>query len=427
MRTKEIKAIALMLMLPLLVLTACSSSSDSSDVVVPQHAIGFSGIFADNEGGTTSAPATRGVGDGEFTNTELQASGFGVYCWYTGSDDFVSPLTEGTTILMMNQHVTYNNTDLWHYTPSKYWPLNNQEKLTFRAYAPYVSYQLQTDANGMPLLPVVVKATDYHDGTQHDPLWGTGKLLQGNSDPVPGEYAAGTTYGLLYDNIKYEMSGDYRLANASETKNGTINWYFHHGMARLIFKCSVIQNPGCDKVTIRSIKIENLNTQGLLSLSSPTASSSVTEKPIWTNTSGNMTVTLSEATQDNTVAGDLAPIPTPEEPVPAGFNPYPFVITTSTTQATTPIDLLEHGLLIIPRNFSSPNLPLKVTISYTVDTDTNPLEAEGTITQEIYGNTSYTLKLSLTPSTKGLEITLVQSAFTPWNPAGSGEREVYNW
>lgn len=419
MRTKEIIAIALMLMLPLLVLTACSSSSDSSDVVVPQHAIGFSGVFADNEGSTTSAPATRGVGDGEFTNTELQASGFGVYCWYTGSNDFVSPLTAGTTILMMNQHVTYNNTDLWHYTPSKYWPLNDQEKLTFRAYAPYVSYQLQTDNDGMPWLPVVVKATDYHDGTQHDPLWGTGKLV----DPSTGEYAVETTYGEHYDNIKYEMSGDYRLANASETKNGTINWYFHHGMARLLFLCSVIQNPGCDKVTIRSIEIEGLYTQGLLSLSSPTASK--TKKPEWEQCEGDMTVTLSEATSDNSVAGDLAPIPTPEEPVPEGFNPYPFVITTSTSAATTSIPLLEKGLLIIPRNFTSEGL--KVTITYTVDTEATPMTAKGTIQQNFYGNTSYTLNLSLTPSTKGLEITLVQSAFTPWSIAGSGEREVYNW
>ena len=423
MRTKEIKAIALMLMLPLLVLTACSSSSDSSDVVVPepdkpvvqQHPIGFSGIFADSEGGATSAPATRGVGDGEFTNTELQASGFGVYCWYTGGNTYVkgNHIKDVTSeILMLNQKVEYKDSK-WTYAPSKYWPLNNQEMLTFRAYAPYVSYQLQTDDDGLPLLPVVVKATDYHDGTQHDPLWGTGRLV----DPSTDEYAVETTYGELYDNIKYEMSGDNRLKATvpADTRNGVIDWYFHHGMAKLMFVCSVIANPGCDKVTIRSIKIEGLYTQGLLSLSSPTATKD--EKPEWTECDGNMTVTLSEATP-NTDAGDLAP-------TPGAADPYPFVITTNPSQATALVDLLEHGLLIIPRNFSSEGL--KVTVTYSIDDDPTRLEAKGTIKQDFQGNTSYMMRLSLTPSTKGLEITLVQSAFTPWHEAGTGDQEVYNW
>lgn len=420
MRTKEIRAIALMLMLPLLMLTACSSSSDSSDVVVPepdkpvvqQRPIGFSGIFADSDGGTTSAPTTRGVGDGEFTDTELQASGFGVFCWYTGSDSY----TDGSDIksitkdiLMLNQHVTYNNsTGQWTYSPSKYWPLNEAEKLTFRAYAPYVSYQLQTDANGMPWLPVVVTKYDYHNGTQHDPLWGTGRLVQGVSDPVPGEYAAGTTYGQHYDNITYEMSGDNRLKTTlpADTRNGFIDWYFHHGMAKLMFTCSVIKDPGCDKVTINSITIEHIYTQGLLSLSSPTTQA--TDKPKWDETSldGNETVILG--------ASELAS--------------NPFEITTSSSEPSGPIDLLstEKGLLVIPRDYTLPD-GLTITIKYSVDTDPTELQASRTIHPKIEGNTCYTLNLSLTPSTKGLEISLVQSAFSTWNNGGVLYSEVYNW
>ena len=461
MRTKEIILTGLMMLL----LAACSSSSDSSDVVPEpdngngndsgnssyeqsQRAIGFVGFFADDEGGAASARSTRGAmrragetpepGEGEFTTADLQRSGFGVYCWYTGSSDFTTAYAS-TTVLMLNQKVEYKN-DLWTYSPSKYWPLNDNDKLTFRAYAPYVSYQLQTAvATGLPMLPVVVTAEDYHKGTQHDPLWGTGRLVNGteyNPLPDPADEEALKEYyryGTLYDNITYEMSGDNRLKETlpADTRNGYIDWYFHHGMSKLMFTCSVIKDPGCDRVVIRSITIENLYTQGLLSLSSLTGSAS--EKPTWDQRSDNMSgddaVILSEATPDNTKAGDLAPIPDPEYPEnPHPTDPYPFVITTSKSDATPSIPLLSHGLLIIPRDFHSPNQPLKITIGYSIDSETEIQKATAEIDDRTFeGNTSYTLKMNLTPSTRGLEISLVQGAFTPWKTTVEGTHEVYNW
>ena len=201
------------------------------------------------------------------------------------------------------------------------------------------------------------------------------------------------------------MSGDYRLANAGETRNGIIDWYFHHGMSCLMFTCSVIADPGCDKVTITRIEVTKLYTQGLLSLSSPTASES--EKPIWDDCSGDMTVKLSNVNDSTDLASK------------------PFEIPTGSSE-TTPVNLLSHGLLIIPRDFSTGE-PMKVTITYSIDDDAEKLTATGTIEQNFEGNTSYTVRLSLTPSTRGLEISLVQSAFTPWVNAGTADHEVYNW
>ena len=428
----------------LVLLTACGGGSDSPNGTPEPNpgnpggtggtggntagqgpAMAFSAVFADREGQkSANAPASQGVtrsgeapqpGDGEFTTADLQASGFGVYCWYTGGVDYntgsdIKAITQ--EILMLNQKVEYiESNSQWTYSPTKYWPLDATEKLTFRAYAPYVSYQLQTNATtGLPMLPVVVAATDYHNGTQHDPLWGTAK--HGGTD---GD--AGTTYGLLYDNYTYAMSGDDLTKDA---RDGFIDWYFHHGMSKLMFACSIIQDPGCSKVTIKSITIENLYTQGLLSLSSPTASES--EKPIWDEKDGNMTVTLSEATP-NTNPGDLAPAPGADE-----AHQYPYVITiTNPSQPTGPFNLLGEGLglLIIPRDFESEGL--KVTVAYTIDTDETKLEAKATIKRNFKGNTSYTLNMKLTPSTKGLEITTVQSAFTPWTTTVYGDHEVYNW
>lgn len=406
---------------------ACSDSDSADDPLQPaadqttkaEREMGFSCRFAE--------PTTRAAGDGEYTTEMLQASGFGVYCWYTGSTHFDPAFTAPNThikdflgtngqLLMNNHKVTYSG-GVWTYTPKKYWPINQEELLTLRAYAPYTSY-VMTDVHGMPQLPVVLGTTtknarlygnDYHEGTQHDPLWGTGRLV------LPGgEYdrdAGHEKYGSLYDNITYEMSGDNRLKETTpaDTRNGTIDWFFHHGMSCLMFTCTVIADPGCDKVTIQSIEINDLYTRGLLSLSSPTATES--EKPIWNQRDGNMRVRLSNA-EDST---DLA------------SKPLKIDITDS-SQPTGPVNLIDpnKGLLIIPREFATGE-GMKVTVTYTIDNESELLIAVGTVKRNFDGNTKYTVELKLTPATKGLEIEIVQSAFTPWYDGGTGESDVYNW
>ena len=406
---------------------ACSDSDSADDPLQPaadqtttaRREMGFSCRFAE--------PTTRAAGDGEYTTAMLQASGFGVYCWYTGSTHFDPAFTAPNThikdylgengqLLMNNQKVTYSG-GVWSYTPKKYWPINQEELLTLRAYAPYTSY-VMTDVHGMPQLPVVLGTTtknarlygnDYHEGTQHDPLWGTGRLVLpgGEYDRVAGH----EKYGSLYDNITYEMSGSNRLKETTpaDTRNGTIDWFFHHGMSCLMFTCTVIADPGCDKVTIQSIEINDLYTRGLLSLSSPTATES--EKPIWNQRDGNMRVRLSNA-EDST---DLA------------SKPLKIDITDS-SQPTGPVNLIDpnKGLLIIPREFATGE-GMKVTVTYTIDNESELLIAVGTVKRNFDGNTKYTVELKLTPATKGLEIEIVQSAFTPWYDGGTGESDVYTW
>lgn len=382
-------------------LISCKDVEGTEEESREEVALRFTVDMADKTAGTK---VSRAAGDGELTTALLQEVGFGVYCWYTGSTSIVftgstaaEPAAHISTYtvyeLMRNQKVTYD-TDraAWEYTPTKYWPLADHDKLTLRAYAPYTGY-LVTDGKGMPQLPVVVAAGDYHNGTQHDPLWGTSR--HGGSDDE------GTTYGTLYNNYTFKNSGDYLDSNTPDSRDGTIDWYFHHGMAKLMFASSVTQDPGCDKVTITSITITPLYVQGLLGLNSATASSA--EKPTWDDRAGDMTVVLG--------AGDLAA--------------SPMDITTFADKATDHITLLDKGLLIIPRNYTS--TPMSVTITYTIDGEADPMTASATISRNFEGNTSYTLNMSLTPSTKGLEITLVQSAFTPWVEGGSGTHTVYNW
>lgn len=429
-------------------------------------AVGFRASVAEGtvaSGGTRADdPTPPAPGDGELTTELLQDLGFGVYSWYTVKTDVVftnnplllpdrnpsAPVNHISTylgetgfMLMRNQKVEYDDaTGLWGYSPEKYWPLDPEEKLTFRAYAPYTTY-LMTDEKGTPRLPVVITNHDYHDGTQHDPLWGTGKLVNTttgeyypNNPEPPAEplYPDNKRYGSHYNNVTYEMSGNNRLkaTTPADTRNGIIDWYFHHGMTKLMFKCAIIQDPGCDNVTIRSIIITPIYDKGLLSLNSLTGLyEDRHEKPTWTSCSepdntDDKTITLSEAKPDNTVAGDLAPIPTPE-PAPVDFNPYPFVIKTKSDADTDYFTLLSKGLLLIPRDYSG--TPMTVTVIYSIDSETDELPATGTIERILYGNTTYTINMRLTPSTQGLEITMVQSAFTDWSDGGTIDRIVYNW
>jgi len=405
------------------------------------------------------APVTiTRAGGGQIDTELLQEKGFGVYCWYTGktavtlTDANGTPVATtdpaGTTpaspistylgetgyLLMRNQQVVWStaspSTGSWQYSPTKYWPLDPDDMLTLRAYAPYTGYMV-TDDKGMPQLPVVVSAQDYHNDTQHDPLWGTGKLVNPTTgeyyypgtDPAGVERAYSQRYGHLYNNITYEMSGDNRQASTlpADQRNGIIDWYFHHGMASLMFTIA-ITNPDCNSVTITRIEISPLYEGALLSLDSPTAAS--TEKPVWTDGYGNMTVTLNEGTPA-TEAGDLAPIPTPD-PEPVGFSPYPFTIDTREGTTTAPLPLLSDGLLIIPRNLSSTGMTISVT--YYVDGDaSDAMVATATVRQDFKGNTAYTMGLQLEPETKGLEISLVQSAFTQWKDGGTGTHTTYNW
>ncbi len=55
--------------------------------------------------------------------------GFGVYSHYNNNTD---------ADFMNNQQVLWSGSN-WYYTPARYWPNNDNDKLTFFAYAPYVS------------------------------------------------------------------------------------------------------------------------------------------------------------------------------------------------------------------------------------------------------------------------------------------------
>lgn len=92
---------------------------------------------------------TRGV---VLDNNNL--ADFGVFASYTGESDWAS--TDGYNF-MYNQKVVYSGSE-WVYTPKKYWPTNQGDKISFFAYAPYATGAV-APYNGI----TVVSANDAKD------------------------------------------------------------------------------------------------------------------------------------------------------------------------------------------------------------------------------------------------------------------------
>ena len=92
---------------------------------------------------------TRGV---VLDNNNL--ANFGVFASYTGETDWAS--TDGYNF-MYNQFVEKSGSD-WVYTPKKYWPTNQGDKISFFAYAPYATGAV-APYNGI----TVVSANDAKD------------------------------------------------------------------------------------------------------------------------------------------------------------------------------------------------------------------------------------------------------------------------
>ena len=110
--------------------------------------------------------------------TATDASGFGVFAYYTNTADGYSTSTS-TPNFMYNQQVTgtatttttgtggsaeTTTTYAWTYSPLKYWPTGTNDKLTFFAYAPYNCVTPATDlsantAVGYPTLKFAVNET----------------------------------------------------------------------------------------------------------------------------------------------------------------------------------------------------------------------------------------------------------------------------
>lgn len=129
------------MLLPLL--AACSTDETVPGAPQGDIPVGFS----------TEVPPTRGT---EITSP-ADLSDIGVFAYLTSGDFNASTATPN---YMFNQPVNQPTTGTWMYSPLKYWPNSNTDKVSFFAYTPYVkeaaasnpTFQDVTMATGFPTL-----------------------------------------------------------------------------------------------------------------------------------------------------------------------------------------------------------------------------------------------------------------------------------
>ena len=123
-------------LLTVLLLAGCSQN-EVTDVNPDSHpAVGF---------GVYTGLATRGV---DMTTESMKDSpsdaekygGFGIMGYFTGQETFENVKNTVTAGYMYNQAAEYDSKNsAWTYSPVKYWPNRDGDKISFFAYAPYES------------------------------------------------------------------------------------------------------------------------------------------------------------------------------------------------------------------------------------------------------------------------------------------------
>lgn len=192
---------------------SCSQTDDMEELSVP---VGF-------------IPAIEAQTRGTDYNKDNLPS-LGVLAYFTQGSGFNG--ASSTPNFMYNQIVT-KGSGSWEYTPTKYWPANSNDKLTFFAYAPHnatgVTLPGSTDA-GYPSFTYQVQATE---AAQTDLLL---------AKPVPDKTAS----------------------------EGTVNFSFKHALTRVVL--NVEAGSGFTGVTINSlsIKTKKSGTVAFSSVTSPT-------------------------------------------------------------------------------------------------------------------------------------------------------------
>ena len=266
------KNIYLMAAASALMLTACTSENDMLQNVtepqqISQQAVGFD-VYTPVATNVTRAGQAGTMTTDRLQRTEAKGGGFGVYAYLTQDEDGTATATTygGRTTpvapnFMVNEKILWNATNQgWYYNPLKYWPneTNNDsqgtpawmqndhkdgsdaydnmhlDRLTFFAYAPYVSAGVDE--------PGITKLTD-NAGL----LGGTGSTVEASigykaslDDPEKAvdllwgvAPAGGLTYTAVNGTTVKVNEGEPLIDMTKPDVNTTMKFLFQHALARI--------------------------------------------------------------------------------------------------------------------------------------------------------------------------------------------------
>jgi len=251
-------------LLLLLLLSACGGS-DSGDSPAPEPqsmAIGFSPKVAE-------AVTRAGILYDGNNITTLNQSGFGVFCYYSGTSNYASTTApKAEDVVMNNVKVARpdNSSDNWQYSPKRFWP-STGNKLSFFAYAPYMgdasvktgevpsaTYSSDgSNGNKMELTsytgdgvyyPAITYYASNTVGEQNDLLWGTDARGVPNANADVNDHANGYVYFQMCHALArlqlYITSTENYSANP--VGNPPSGWRYYTSETRLFVKSVTIAN-----------------------------------------------------------------------------------------------------------------------------------------------------------------------------------------
>lgn len=224
----------------LAVATLASVSCSSDDVLVQSPSVNQPIEFGAYTGRSAALAPTR-AHSVETLDTLALDGGFGVFAYYTNDVDYSQ---DATPNFMYNQQVTSDDNGVnWGYSPLKYWPNEEADKVTFFAYAPYADHKNTDDnfefstneANGDPIITFTVNDEVQK---QQDLLYG---VRESDGHPY-----------LNMDKMKV---------------SDQLTFHFRHALSRIGFKVQAMidhvnsdQTGAADKATDNSENIDDATT-----------------------------------------------------------------------------------------------------------------------------------------------------------------------
>ena len=371
---------------------ACSSNDDAVTAQQPSEQsadqeVGFSAYV--NRG------TTRSGLHGTLTTDQLKSDAFGVFAYYT---DNVPYSQTSTPDFMYNQKVTFSDPN-WVYTPLKYWPnefggtaiSDGEDRLTFFAYAPYVTVipgtgridqsvhgaadALTSGIVGMTSNvetgdPYIKYYVDLKPVNRVDLCWGVANTALGSGNTVTGATANSIAKGDPFIDVIKPKTGD------------KIDFDFKHALASLNVQIAAdvdlathdLTKPvdANTKIYVRSVTFEGFATKGLLNLNA-----SATEGPLWyelssTNTKiGSTSITVYDGRRDGKEGQANA---TASNETPKDLNTT-IIQTNAAEEGVTNVlkNLFDNNTATTPVYVIPTGDNLKITIVYDVETSDSNL------------------------------------------------------
>ena len=345
----------------LMALIVMSCSKDETTMSIPQesNAIEF-GTYVGRDAQTRASIT-------DLAALQKENVGFGVFAHYTGTTAYGTPAT--TPNFMYNQQVKWNTTaspNAWSYTPVKYWPNNDGDKVSFFAYAPYsgssqnnISDFTGNTATGDPTLKFTVNGTVKE---QTDLVWGVNE-----------------TGGLPF------------LNQTKQTIGGDIKFTFKHALARIGFNVEAMVDlvngqatgdddsntgngttDGATKIVVTQVQlIGKFYNSGVLNLNSTVTGTSpnIVSVPNWgtylPETLGDRTFTLNANTTDANSNFKTSTAVTP------GVSAS--IFGQNVTNSLAQLNADDSYLMVIPQNFASTE-KIKIKVTYDVLTEDTSLD-----------------------------------------------------